>query len=361
MFTENQVRQFYVATGTTADVIAPIQVDSTHKATDLSAKSAGACQFIINAAGDEAYLEYKGPSDDGVQRSDLIKKCNVMDVRLTDAADLMHKMKKVEVALDSNVSATAIVGQDYVLTVNIKNYLTSGYDSIKSKFGAARAFTTTASDLYKNLAISLAKNFAFEPAKLIKITLKGDSNNTEITKKTKVTDLSSITATGIVLEEVEQPWRRGAAPQEFVDFEVIPHTITANDLERVWGTVTDITAANTNKLPNSKKVADMEWFFHKERGDRYGDTCWPLSIDTTYQVDPSNASGYSFIDIHFFFEGNSHNVGKSEKTLTIVGTKTLLKKLFGSPATTGQSATAATGLYAFLEGTGTNIVTSASW
>jgi hypothetical protein len=164
-----------------------------------------------------------------------------------------------------------------------------------------------------------------------------------------------------VLEEVEQPWRRGAAPQEFVDFEVIPHMITVNNMERTWGTATDVTAANTNKLPNSKKVADMEWFFHKERGDIYGELCWPNNIDTIYQVDPANANGYSFIDIHFYFEGNSHNVGKSEKTMTIVGTKTLLKKLFGSPATSGQSATAATGIYAFLEGTGANIKTSASW
>jgi hypothetical protein len=67
------------------------------------------------------------------------------------------------------------------------------------------------------------------------------------------------------------------------------------------------------------------------------------------------------VDIHYYFEGNSHNVGHSEKTLTVVGSKANLKRLFGSAATTGQSATAATGLYAFLEGTGVEIKTSASW
>jgi hypothetical protein len=105
----------------------------------------------------------------------------------------------------------------------------------------------------------------------------------------------------------------------------------------------------------------MEWFFHKERGDQYGEAGFPDNIDTVYQVDPANADGYSFIDMHFYYEGNSHNIGKSEKTLTVVGTKSNLKKLFGSPATTGQSATAATGLYAFLEGTGVTVKTSASW
>ena len=361
MFTENQVRQFYVATSTAADIIAPVQVSSSTSATDLKAKSAGAAQFIINPKGDELYLMYKGPAADGLQRSDLIKKCNVTDVRLTDAADLKHKMKKVKVALDSSVNGGApIVGQDYVLNVDILNYIAIGFDSTLNKFAAARAYTTTASDLYKALAVNLAKNFSRESVKLLKITLDGISG--EVDGKKKAADISG-TATGIIIEEVEQPWRRGAAPQEFVNFVVTPSTVyvTSVDDDLIWGTVTDMTAANTNKLPNSKKVADMEWFFHKERGDVYGETSWPLNIDTTYQVDPANADGYSFVDIHYYFEGNSHNVGHSEKTLTIVGTKSNLKKLIGSAATTGQSASAATGLYLFLEGTGIVPKTSASW
>lgn len=361
MFTENQVRQFYVATSTAADVIAPVQVDSSHAATDLKAKSAGACQFVINNTGDEAYLMYKGPSADGLQRSDLIKRCNVVDVRLTDAADLVHKMKKYEVTLNSSVSSTAVVGQDYVINVEIKNYIALGYDSTKVKFGAARATATTASDLYKKLAINLAKNFARESVPLVAISLKTSGSAVAVTSKTKFADLSSTTATGIIIEEVEQPWRRGVAKQEFVNFDVYTSTIYTGGADQVWGTVTEVTASNSNTLPNSKKVADMEWFFHKERGDVYGEAGFPNNIDTTYQVDSANSTGYSFIDIHYYFEGNSHNVGKSEKTLTIVGTKSNLKKLFGSPATTGQSATAATGLYAFLEGTGVTIKTSASW
>ena len=359
-FSENQVRQFYVATSTSADVIAPVQVDSTHKATDLSAKSAGACQFIINPTGDEAYMLYKGPSDDGLQRSDLIKKCNIIDVRLTDAADLKHTMKKVEVTLDSNVNSGApVVGQDYILNVDIKSYIALDVTSNKGKFGCARAFNTTASDLYRDLALSLAKNLGNEPVGLVSVSLKTASDPVAVTKKTKKADLAG-TYTGIILEELEQPWRRGAAKQEFVNFDVLPSTIYTSGMDLVWGTVTDVTASNTNKLPNSKKVADMEWFFHKERGDQYGEIGWPNNIDTIYQVDPSLAYGYTFIDIHYYFEGNSHNIGKSEKTLTVVGTKTLLKKLFGSPATADPVA-AATGLYAFLEGTGVTIKTSASW
>lgn len=368
MFTENQSRQLYVATSTSADVIAPVQVDGNAtpavKATDLKAKSAGACQFIINADGNEAYFNYKGASDDGLQRSDLIKKCNVMDVRLTDAADMKHKMKKFEVVLNSSVSATPVVGQSYLLNINIKNYIANGDDSIKVKFGAAKATTETASDLYKALAISTAKNFGREPVALISVALKTSGDPVAITDKTKIADLSAVTATGIILEEVEQPWRLGAAKVEYVNFEVLPSTIFVGGLDQVWGTVTEKTATNSNALSNAKTVADMEYFFHKNRGDIYGFEGWPNNIDTKYLVNPANTDGYSFVDIHFYYEGNSHNVGKSEKTITIVGTKANLKKLIGNPYTPADDpdpAVPATGLYAFLEGTGVTIKTSASW
>lgn len=370
MFTENQVRQFYVGTSTAADVFEPVEVDSSYAAQDLSGETVGACQFVLGPNKDEFYLSYKGPNDDGVQRSDLIKLCNIIDVRCTGAKDMKHKMKKVEVALVSGT--TPIVGQDYILNVTIHNYMAPDYNTSKIKFGAARAVNTTASDLYKALALNLAKNFAREATKLIKITLKGDSNHTEITSKTDISSLSSVTATAIEIEEVEQPWRRGAAPQEFVNFEANPSTVynaTTNE-DVVWGTVTDITASNSNAVVNSKKIADMEWFFHKERGDQYGETCWPYNLDTTYQVDATNAYGYSVIDIHYYFEGNSHNVGHSEKTLTIVfpgksshpdaNAQTLIGSAY-VPASGNDPAVDATGLYAWLEGTGVSIKFSANW
>jgi hypothetical protein len=312
MFTENQSRQLYVVNNVVA--------------ANAEVASAGDVKLKQTPDGKEIFFTVVGATDD-VQRTDLINKCNVMDIRATAAEDMEHKMKKVEVTLDSNVSATPVVGQDYILNINILGYIANGRDSIKVKFGAAKAYNTVASDLYKALAINLAKNFGIEPVKLIKITLKGDANNTEITKKTKIADLSSITATGIVIEEVEQPWRLGAAKVEYVNFEVQPSTIFINPMDRVWGTVTDVTAANTNTLPNSKIVADMEYFYHKNRGDVYGMIDWPNNIDTKYMVNPSSASGYSMIDIHFYYEGNSHNVGHSEKTITLVGSKTELAKI----------------------------------
>ena len=140
------------------------------------------------------------------------------------------------------------------------------------------------------------------------------------------------------------------------DFKALSSAIHARGMKLMIDVVYNHTSPDSWLAENHP-----EWFFHKERGDRYGEMCWPWNIDTAYMVDPTNTTGYSFVDIHFYFEGNSHNVGHSEKTLTIVGPKANLKTLIGSPATTGQSATAATGLYAFIEGTGVEVKASTSW
>ena len=371
MFTENQSRQLYAITATGSDVIAPTKIVSGTSGTyptDLSAKSTGACQLVISPDGNEMYFNYKGPKD-GIQRTDRIKKGNILYVNATAAADMKHKKKRVEVTLDSNVSATAVAGQEYILNIAISNYIAVGDDSIHYKYGVALATSTSASDLYKKLAISLAKNFDREPVKLVNIYLKNSGSDVEVSAKDTMTSLASnpTTATAIIIEEAEQPWRRGAAPQEFVNFTVNPSTIYVNSLDQIWGTVTDVTASNSNAIVNSKKVADMEWFFHKERGDQYGEVGFPNNIDTEYQINPDNTYGYSLVDIHYFTEGNSMNVGKSEKTITIASPakasdpEEYLQKLIGAAAVTGDNPSAATGLYAFLEGTGVEIKFSTSW
>lgn len=307
MFTENQSRQLYVVTDNAADAAAI-----------KKSPAAGKIALGETSDGKELFFVHQGYTDDGLQRSDLVNKCNIMSISATAAADMAHKKSKYEITLDTNVSANPIVGQAYILNIIIKNYIANGDDSIKVKFGATKAMSTDKSALFKNLALNLAKNFSREPVPVIKITLMG-GDGTEITNKTKLSDLSATTATGIVIEEVEQPWRLGAAKQEFVNLDIQPSTVFDGNTDQIWGIVTDVTSTNNAVIPNSKKIADMEYFYHKNRGDIYGNMCWPLNIDTKYLVNPALAAGYSTIDIHYYYEGNSHNVGHSEKTITLVG------------------------------------------
>ena len=142
MFTENQSRQLYVVNSVVAANADPV--------------NAGDIKMKETADNKEFFFNIMGATDDGLQRSDLVDKCKIMDIRATAADDMKHIMKKVEITLDSNVSATPIVGQDYVLNVNINGYIANGNDSIKVKFGAAKAFTNVADDLYKALALNLS-------------------------------------------------------------------------------------------------------------------------------------------------------------------------------------------------------------
>lgn len=361
MFSENQSRQFYVLNLTTANVKAPdtVAVSST-AANNLSASSPdGAAKLILKDDG-EGFMFYKGPLD-GVQRSDVFNKCNIKSVTCCDAAALAHVKKRLEVTFKSGFSPAA--GQTFILTVNIRNYLSMDYNTTLSKFGVFKATNTTASDIYKGIAINLAKQFGREPIQYIKVYLKNSSTPVEVTAKTKTTDVSSTTATGIIIEEAEQPWRLGAAPQEFVDFTVETGTVfNATTGEDVVWTDVDDASSSSYVIPNSKKLADMEWFYHKERGDVYGELGWPANIDTKLLINPDYTDGYSTLDIHYYYEGNSHNIGHSEKTITVVGTKAAIKQLIGSPASgSGSSATAATGLYAWLDGTPVSIKTVGSW
>lgn len=185
MFTEIQSRQLYVVTSTGADVIAPTKIvtgTSGTYPTDLSTKSAGACQLVIGPNGDEMWFNYKGPSDDGVQRTDIIKKGNIISATATAAADLRHTLKRVELVVASSLLTSTNINttEDYVLNVTIKGYIANGNDSKLFKYAVAHGVSGSAvSDLYKKLAISLAKNFAREEVPLVKIMLKNASTPVE--------------------------------------------------------------------------------------------------------------------------------------------------------------------------------------
>jgi hypothetical protein len=246
--------------------------------------------------------------------------------------------------LDANVNGGApIAGQDYILNISIKNYIAIGGDNNYEKYGCVHATKNmTASDFYKTLAVSLVKNFAREPYPLFKFTLGGIT--TEIKENTKVADIAGV-ATGLVIEEVEQKWERGTTPQDRVIYTVNPRTVVEDGEDVIWGVVTP--SAGT-VYQNSKKVADMEWFFHKEIGDVYGLVGYPRVIDTKYMVDPDNENGYSFIDIHYCYVGSNESVQKSEKTLTIVGDSSKLNKIV-------------TSLDTLLTSEGKQVITSANW
>ena len=65
-----------------------------------------------------------------------------------------------------------------------------------------------------------------------------------------------------------------------------------------------------------------------ERGDHYRNINWPYVIETTYLVDPKLE--YSVLDIHYAYVGSNENVQKSERGITLVGSKTDINKVIAA-------------------------------
>lgn len=298
-FSTNQVRQLYVATA----------VKSPHV---LASDAAGAIAIKNDTAKNHLYFEYKGA--DNLMRSDLIDIKNILYAKVTDADEMAYDIKKVTVALDANVNGGApVAGQDYILRIAFRQYVGMSDEDQYFKYGMVHAYSgMVASEFYKVLAISLAKNFSREVTPLVKIEVTTDSAETEVTPTTKITDLTG-TYTGVVITEVPQPWRLGIMEQVPVYFTVQPTTVVVNGDDRIWATVTEGT---NGTIGNGKKIADLEYFCMGERGDIYRGIGFPHNIVTTYLVDPTKT--YYTFDIHYAYVGNNESVQKSEKDITIV-------------------------------------------
>ena len=322
VFSTNQVRQLYVAKA----------LKTPHV---LAGDAAGSIAVKNDTAKNHLYFEYKGA--DNLMRSDLIDIKNILYAKATDADDMTQELKAVTVTLDSNVNGGApVAGQDYILRIAFRQYVGMSDEDQYYKYGMVHAYTgMTASDFYKKLALSLAKNFSREVVPLIKIEVhskatkskggfdsngymvvtpttkdngKSDTTNPYYATDTLVTDIDSIRIT-----EVEQPWRLGVMAQTPVYFTVQPVAVMVNGDERIWATVTEGT---NGTIGNGKKIADLEYFCMGERGDIYRGIGFPHNIVTTYLVDPTKT--YYTFDIHYAYVGNNESVQKSEKDITIV-------------------------------------------
>lgn len=301
VFSTNQVRQLYVA-----------KVLKTPRV--LASDAAGSIAVKNDTAKNHLYFEYKGA--DNLMRSDLIGIKNILYAKATDANDMAHELKAVTVTLDSEVNAgTPVAGQDYILRIVFKQYVGMSDEDQYFKYGMVHAYAgMTASDFYKKLALSLAKNFSREIVPLVKFVLTNSGD--EAVPVDATTKESSLTETykALVIDEVEQPWRLGIMEQTPVYFEVQPVPVTVDGDERIWGKVEDTEPVGT--IANGKKIADLEYFCMGERGDIYRGVGFPNNIPTTYLVDPTVK--YNMIDIHYAYIGSNESVQKSEKTITLV-------------------------------------------
>lgn len=301
---DNQFRNLYVM--------------NTYKASESALAAVGDTTLKVDTAKNSMYLVYKDTEDN--LTSDIIDLKNLLYVKYTKAADMARKLNSQSVTLNED----PISGQDYVLNVEVRNFVALGDDSTHIKFGAVHAVKgMTKSDFYKAMALNLAKNFSREVSPILNVSLnKYNSTGTTNTKVAvlvngKMQNLAALTSTetytSIIIDEVEQPWRRGVAQVEPVNFNTTCGTVLVDDNDVIWGTVEK---EEGDPINNGKQIADMEWFYHGTRGDIYREATYPDNFDFKPLVDETKA--YSTLDIHFAYVGSGVEVTKSERTITVV-------------------------------------------
>lgn len=302
---DNQFRNLYVM--------------KAYKASESAITAVGDATLKVDTAKNLMYLVYKDTED--TLTSDIINIKNLLYVKSNKATDMARKLHSQSVTIKEN----PISGQDYVLNVEVRNFVALGDDSTHIKFGAVHAVKDmTKSDFYKTMAVNLAKNFSREPSPILNVSLnKHDTSNSGTDTKVavlvngKMQNLAALkpteSYTEIIIDEVEQPWRRGVAQVEPVNFNTTCGTILMDGDDVIWGTVEK---EEGNSINNGKQIADMEWFYHGTRGDIYREATYPDNFDFKPLVDETKA--YHTLDIHFAYVGPGVEVAKSERTITVV-------------------------------------------
>ena len=304
---DNQFRNLYVM--------------KAYKASESAITAVGDATLKVDTAKNLMYLVYKDTED--ILTSDIINIKNLLYVKSNKAADMARKLNSQSVT----IKVDPVSGQDYVLNVEVRNFVALGDDSTHIKFGAVHAVKgMTKSDFYKAMAVNLAKNLSREPSPILNVSLtKHDSSNSGTDTKVavlvngKMQNLAALksteTYTDIIIDEVEQPWRRGVSQVEPVNFNTTCGTILMDGDDVIWGTVEKEAG---DVIQNGKQIADMEWFYHGTRGDIYREATYPDNFDFKPLVDETKA--YHTLDIHFAYVGPGVEVAKSERTITVVCT-----------------------------------------
>ena len=299
-FSVHQVRQLYVA--------------NAYKENLAALNNAGDITVAKTNEGDAMYFQYMGALLDKM-RSDLIKVDNITNLTATKAEDIATKLKGYTLTLDPEVnSGQPVAGQDYILRLAFREFIGMSEADQYFKYGMVHAYSgLSASDFYKEMALSLAKNISKDTTTLVDIYLWDGSTSTKVEASTKKSSLTG-TYTAIRFVEAVQPWHLGTMPQAVIPFEVQPVNVLVDGDQRIWGKVESYNPQVS--LPEGQLIADLEYFCMGERGDQYRNMGWPNVIPTKYLVDPSKK--YDVLNIHYFYKGDGISVQKSEKDIQIV-------------------------------------------
>lgn len=285
MFSNNQFRHLYFV-----KTLTPVSEDRTSGNLTCGKTADGKC----------GYLVIRNDESGETERTDLIQLCNIKSATLTKAAKLKMPLIKATTTLDEDASDAPVAGQVYVLKLVVDNAFCDSPDSMYSKNVAVKAKAgETAESLYGRLAAELKKAIGKRDVAYGYFDVTSSAAGIVVTA----------TAAGVT--KGFTPGIRSAKPTLF---HIECNSIIINGSEYCWG-ATEY-GVSDEKVASGYKIAEMEYFYHGERGDIYRGMGYPNNIATKLSVVPTE--DYDVIDIHYAYTDEGTSSYRSEKQLTLV-------------------------------------------
>ena len=297
IFNTNQARHLYVANsvGQIADDSVPTDV--------TSGMNIGQLKVGAIKAGDEyedMYFVYKN-GDGIITRSDAIKIKNIEYMNWVSSTKMKTVLNQTTVALDSSKYANfaAMANKTVVLTVNLREFI--GIEDSENY-----PITITSAVTSNMTANTDAAKKAFYDA--LKAALDG-----AIASFATAPFTTSSSKDGLVITEAAQKWVRGKFSADPIHFDV--STMVSED-EAEWATITK--AATETYVSGDFKIADLEYFTHRERADILGEIAWPYDYSWVPLVTPvAGTYTYGLLTIQYFYQGVAEDIQKSPRTMHI--------------------------------------------
>lgn len=250
--------------------------------------------------------------DEVIDVTDFISKENILSISEALASSETEQLKRkgLLVKLNEEVNGgNPVVGQDYVITLVYRGF---GEEDTYSKVVEARATTgETNATLLQKLAESLLINMDVEYSPLYELYTGSGESLTKITME----NYKTITADGFYIVEPMPYWSLGRFAETLMNIDVHTATITVEGMEETawlknykFAPVTGIAA-----IPNTHRIADLEYFCKGERGTSNALVGWPDTPDYVAKVDAKSATGYDVLTVHHAFVGANASNQKSEK------------------------------------------------
>lgn len=306
-FSTNQVMQMFVLGSTdTAEVV----TINTPDGRDIR----GYIVKIINSNGEV------------IDTSDIIDAKNILSVNAALAARDKLNRKGLLVKLNSEVNdGKPIKGEEYVMTLTYRGF---GEEDTYSKVVSAKATNEDPATLLKAMAENLIMNRDVEFSPLY------DLYTTEGVKISKDNYKTAVTANGFYIVEPVPYWSLGRFAETLMNIDVQTAHVTLNgEEETAWLAeykFKPVTLDGVPAIPNSHRIADLEYFCKGERGTSNALVGWPDTPDYVAKINPNSANGYDVLTVHCAFVGANASNQKSEKDIIFVeegGTESLATQL----------------------------------